>query len=126
VALDLIEHVSKKEGNALIQDMERIASKKILIFTPNGFLRQQSHDGDLQEHLSGWTADEMQSLGFTVIGMHGHKFFRGEHHEHRFRPRRLSGIVSQLSHYCYTRSHAANAAAILCVKNVGDRNTETV
>jgi hypothetical protein len=98
--------------------MERIASRKILIFTPNGFLRQQSSNGDMQAHLSGWDAHEMQALGFTVVGMHGHKFFRGEHHEHRFHPRSLSGVASQMSHYLYTRSHPEKAAAILCVKSV--------
>lgn len=116
VALDLIEHLTKEEGLALIREMERIARKKILIFTPNGFLSQQSHDGDLQEHLSGWTAGEMHSLGFTVIGMHGHRWFRGEQHEHRLKPKQLSGVVSELSHYLFTRAHPENAAAILCIK----------
>lgn len=116
VALDLIEHLTKEEGHALIQDMERIASKTVVIFTPNGFIPQQGCGGDLQEHLSGWSAAEMQTLGFTVIGMHGYKLFRTERHEHRLKPKQLSGILSELSHYVYTRSHPKQAAAILCVK----------
>ncbi len=117
VALDLIEHLTKKDALKLLRDMERIAAKKILLFTPNGYLLQQSHDGDLQEHLSGWSAEEMQSLGFKVIGMHGHKFLRGEQHQHRFKPAALSGVVSALSHYLYTRWFPKNAAAILCIKD---------
>ena len=118
IALDLIEHLSKDDGYKLLEQMERIASRKVLIFTPNGFLRQESENGDMQAHLSGWDAREMQSLGFIVVGMHGHKFFRGEHHEHRFRPRTLSAVASEMSHYVFTRSHPAHAAAILCVKDV--------
>jgi hypothetical protein len=122
VALDVLEHLSKEDGYAMLHAMERIASKKVLIFTPNGFLPQESTDGDMQAHLSGWDAAEMRALGFTVVGMHGHKFLRREHHEHRFRPRSLSGAVSQLTHYMYTRSHPEKAAAILCVKAVHAHN----
>jgi predicted TPR repeat methyltransferase len=118
VALDLIEHLTKTEGLQLIDAMERIASKKILIFTPNGFLPQQSTDGDLQAHHSGWEAREIAALGFTVIGMHGHKLLRGERHEHRIRPQALGGVISVLTHYLYTRRHPEKAAAILCVKEV--------
>jgi SAM-dependent methyltransferase len=123
VALDLIEHLTKDDGLKLIRDMERIAARKILIFTPSGFLSQRSHEGDLQEHLSGWSADEMRSLGFDVIGMHGARFLRGEEHRHRFRPRALSGVVSAVSHYAFTMRHPERAAAILCVKNVGEATT---
>jgi SAM-dependent methyltransferase len=118
VALDLIEHLGPEEGHTLIRDMARIASKKILLFTPAGYLPQAGTDGDLQAHRSGWTAEELRSLGFTVVGMHGHKYLRGEEHRHRFRPKSVSGIVSQLSHYLYTRSHPEKAAALLCLMNV--------
>ena len=41
VALDLIEHLEKKVGVKLIEVMEKIAKKKVIIFTPNGFLPQE-------------------------------------------------------------------------------------
>lgn len=118
IALDVIEHLAKQDGLNLLRAMEKIATKKILLFTPNGFLPQQSHDGDLQAHLSGWEAEEMQRLGFTVIGMHGLKVLRGEYHEHRLRPRSLSGVLSLMSHFLFTRSHPEYASALLCVKSV--------
>lgn len=120
IGLDLIEHLTKEDGLNLIKTMEKIAAKKILLFTPNGFLTQQSHDGDLQEHLSGWTAEEMRRLGLKVIGMHGWKALRGEQHKHRLKPEALSGVVSALSHILYTRRHPELAAAILCVKDVSN------
>jgi len=49
VTLDLIEHLTKEDGLQLIHAMERIASRRILIFTPNGFLRQGSRMNILSE-----------------------------------------------------------------------------
>ncbi len=118
IALDLIEHLTKDDGLKLIHDMERIASQKIVLFTPNGFMPQQSNDGDLQEHLSGWTVDEMRLLGFKVLGTHGHKFFRGLRHHLRFHPKPLFEVVSEATQYLYTRSHPESAAAMLCIKDV--------
>ena len=119
VALDVIEHLTKKDGHTLIRDMERIARKKILLFTPNGFLPQTSlYNNDLQEHLSGWTADEMMALGFKVLGMYGPKFMRSEQHQHKFKPAALSGMVAALLHFAFTRWQPRYAAAIVCVKDV--------
>jgi hypothetical protein len=118
VALDVIEHLSKEDGHQLLLDMERIAAKKVLLFTPNGFLPQRGHKGDLQEHLSGWEPLEMRVRGYRVLGMQGPKFLRGEYHEHRFHPRALSGVLSVLGHYFYTRARPEAAAALLCVKSV--------
>jgi hypothetical protein len=116
IALDLIEHLKKEDGLRMIDQMERIATKRILLFTPNGFLSQQSHNGDLQEHLSGWTAEEMRALGFNVIGMHGPKKLRGEKHQIKLKPIALGGIVCQLGQL-YTRGHPESAAALLCVRD---------
>ena len=119
MALDLIEHLTKEDGLKLIRDMETIAAKKIVIFTPSGFLSQPSHDGDLQEHLSGWEPEEMRKLGFQVLGMQGPKFLRGEEHQHKYRPKQFWGIISALGHYFYTRRRPERAAAMLCVKTLG-------
>jgi hypothetical protein len=118
VALDLLEHLQKEEGLNLIDAMDRIASKRILFFTPNGYLEQESHDNDLQEHLSGWDSAEMHHLGFKVIGMHGHRTLRGSGHKQRIRPRALGGVISVASHCLFTRNHPEMAAALLCVKDV--------
>jgi hypothetical protein len=123
VALDLIEHLPKEDGFRLIESMQRIASKKILLFTPNGFLPQESVDGDLQAHRSGWEPGEMRSLGFHVIGMHGAKWMRGEQHRPRFRPRPVAGLLSLATHILYARRNPDGAAALLCVKDVDKMNS---
>ena len=62
--LDVIEHMEKDEGLALIVEMERVAREQIIVFTPLGFMPQHIEPGgkdawglsgvSVQEHLSGW------------------------------------------------------------------------
>jgi len=117
VALDLIEHLPKESGWQLLDDLEQVATRKVVIFTPNGFLPQAGH-GDLQEHLSGWTPEEMRNRGYDVIGFYGHKSLRGEYHRLKGRPKIFWAVVSLLSQALITRRRPEKAAAIYCVKNV--------
>ena len=118
IALDVIEHLQKNDGWRMLEDMERLATRHVVIFTPNGFVPQKSKDGDLQEHLSGWTADEMRSRGYRVLGMYGPQQWRGEYHRIKYHPRPGWVILSILAHYLHTRSHPEKAAAIFCVKDL--------
>ncbi len=66
--LDVIEHLEKNEGIRLLLEMERVARRQIVIFTPLGFMPQHMEDGEkdgwglsggkMQEHRSGWTPDD--------------------------------------------------------------------
>ena len=119
VALDVIEHLPKEDGWKLIRDMELIAKKKVVFFTPNGFLPQkQSATSDLQSHFSGWEIDEMRGHGYDVLGMLGPKNLRGEYHLLKNRPKFFWGMVSALGHVFQTRRHPEKAAAILCIKKI--------
>ncbi len=117
VALDVIEHLSKEDGWKMLASMERIATRKVIILTPSGFLPQRHlEQGDLQEHLSGWEAEEMRAQGYKVTGLLGPKSLRGDHHHLKGQPKVFWGMVSLLGHFLYTRYRPAKAAAILCVK----------
>lgn len=116
VALDLIEHLPKETGATLLGDMERIARRRVVLFTPNGFLPQQSAEGDLQEHLSGWGTRDFLTLGYRVLGMHGDRALRGEYHQLRFRPHSVAGILSWLTQITYVRRVPERGAALLAVK----------
>jgi len=119
IAMDVIEHVVKEDGLQLMKDMERIATKRVVLFTPCGFLPQrQAANDDLQAHLSGWEPDEMRGYGYKVVGLLGPKSLRGEYHSIKGRPRVFWGMVSWLGHVFSTKNHPENAAAILCVKTL--------
>jgi SAM-dependent methyltransferase len=120
VALDVIEHLSKEDGWKLSEAMERLGTRRVVIHTPNGFLPQQSHEGDLQEHLSGWTAQEMRGEGYQVFGMYGPKSLRGEYHHIKYQPRIFWLMVSFVVQFIYSRNHPDSAAAIFCVKKLAE------
>jgi hypothetical protein len=70
---DTLEHFSKKNGLALIQKVEVIATNRVIVFTPRGFFKQERYDyynlngEQYQEHRSGWEVEEFLELGFQVI-----------------------------------------------------------
>lgn len=117
IALDLIEHLTKEDGLKLIQSMEKIARKRVVFFTPSGFLPQKhAVNDDLQAHLSGWEAKEMKNLGYEVIGLLGPKKLRGEYHKIIKRPILFWGLLSMIMQFSYSKSHPESAAAIMCIK----------
>jgi len=122
IALDVIEHLTKPDGMKLMADMEKIARKRVIFFTPSGFLEQHhASNDDLQEHLSGWEAAEMERLGYRVIGQLGPKSLRGEYHALKRRPAAFWGLVSVVGQCAWSKRHPAEAAAILCVKTISEK-----
>ncbi len=82
----------------LLDDMERIAKEKVIVYTPNGFLPQGTvRDNPYQVHLSGWTTEEFESRGYNVIGINGWKPLRHEFSRIRFRPIIFWKLVSGLT-----------------------------
>ncbi len=117
MAMDFIEHLNKEDGLKLLAVITKIAKKKIILYTPNGFLEQGPEYGNpWQQHLSGWSAQEMSAMGYQVTGWGGLKSIRP-----RFLITRqpiwfwklLQGITQ-----LYTRSNAAVSFQILCVKDL--------
>lgn len=71
IAIDVIEHLEKSDARVLIDEMFRVAERRVLLFTPDGFMPQDKDNYNLggdywQTHRSGWTASELRSLGFDV------------------------------------------------------------
>lgn len=119
MALDVIEHFTKDGGLKLMQDMEKVARKKVIFLTPNGFLPQrQSAEGDLQAHLSGWDPAEMKRFGYEAIGQLGPKILRGEGHVLKHRPAAFWGVMSLIGQIAWSQYHPNQATAILCVKDL--------
>lgn len=77
--IDGIEHMDKETGRKLIPEMKRVAKREILLFTPqgpskDGYLKNEPHNAwgiegadHFQTHKSGWTAEELESYGFTKM-----------------------------------------------------------
>jgi len=121
LASDVVEHLPKGLGLELIAKMERIARDRVVIFTPNGFLPQGEHSGNvLQRHVSGWTVEDMEAMGYDVIGINGWKPLLGEFSLPRLRPASFWRVVSRLTQ-TLVRNHPRYAVQLLCVKSVGKK-----
>ena len=119
LASDVIEHLEKEDGNKLISKMEKIAKKKVIIFTPNGFLKQGEFDNNpWQVHKSGWNIAEMESKGYKVIGINGWKPLRGEYGYPTLKPKFIGAFISDISQV-FVRNRPEKAFAILCIKTKG-------
>ena len=77
--IDGIEHMDKRTGKLVIKHMKRVAREKVLLFTPqsdrdNGYLKNEPHNAwgiegadEHQVHKSGWTREELESIGFKLV-----------------------------------------------------------
>jgi len=121
LASDVVEHFPKAQAVGLIRKMEKIAARTTVIFTPNGFLPQDEHGGNiLQRHQSGWSVDDMQALGYTVIGINGWKPILGEFALPRWRPAALWRIASRLTQPL-VRDYPRQAFQLLCIKDTNKK-----
>lgn len=117
-AFDVIEHLTKPQANKLIEDMEKISKKKVIISTPNGF-NPKCHledDNPLQVHKCGWTVDELSNRGYVVFGIDGVLSLRGEYASTTIKPEILGGLISRLSDP-FVYKFPTLAFHLLCIKN---------
>ena len=104
VGIEILEHLNKTDGLLLLKEMERVARKKIILTTPNGFLPTYSgpQDNPSERHLSGWSYQEIKQLGFKIRGINGLKILwvvKGGQAVPRIRIPILSGILIVLSEF---------------------------
>lgn len=68
-AIDILEHLKRRESIDLIKQLKEIARKAVIIETPKGFIPQnidiQGYGAHkYQTHRSGWNVNELESMGF--------------------------------------------------------------
>lgn len=67
-----IEHVSRNQGERILDEIERLAKKRIIVGTPRGFMEQPHEflDGNpYQVHKSGWSIEDFTSRKYRVYGV---------------------------------------------------------
>ena len=118
IAVEVLEHLTKEEGIALLSNMEQWARKKVLITTPNGYIWQDCYDSNpSQQHKSGWSVKELGELGFKVRGIGGWKHLRGYKGKTKYHPDFLWGRISDVTQkvtYCFPKL----AFGLLAVKHI--------
>jgi len=71
--IDVIEHFKQNVAWDVLSQVEEIASKRVIIFTPRGFFKQLDIDHyglggeSFQRHRSGWEVEDFQKYGYNTI-----------------------------------------------------------
>jgi len=127
ILIDVLEHLDEQLGHEILKKAERWAKKKIVVNSPNGFVKQSAlDDNSFQEHLSGWDYQLMRRLGFDSVGLAGLKFLRHEVEggsmckgdpmsSIRFKPKILWFLVTIISQL-YTYRFPSHAFSLFSVK----------
>lgn len=119
--LEVIEHLPRSEGQALLEQCERIARKRVVLSTPNGFVEQPAVPGNpLQAHVSGWTVADFRNRGYEVTGIAGWKVLRGPLMRPRWRPHALLGRIALLTEP-WVEARPELAFQLLCVKETAGK-----
>ena len=76
LSIEVIEHLPKTEGLRLLEELERIGSKQLVISTPYGYMEMYHKnlvplEDSLMKHRSGWLPEEFARRGYTVRGQNG-------------------------------------------------------
>jgi 2-polyprenyl-3-methyl-5-hydroxy-6-metoxy-1,4-benzoquinol methylase len=69
--IETIEHLPKRQGEQLLEELHRIADT-VIVSTPASFFRQPtSHVGrnPFQAHVSKWTVEDFKKRGYDVKGV---------------------------------------------------------
>lgn len=86
--IDGLEHLSKKGGRILLKECKRVACNEVLIFTQDGYLKNEPHDAwgisgadEHQTHKSGWSIKEVEDLGYKLINQQRMISQHGDHYD---------------------------------------------
>lgn len=64
-----IEHLTKKQGFILMDNLAKIARQRVVFITPAGDMPQDPYDGNVhQKHISTWSARDFSLQGYKVVG----------------------------------------------------------
>lgn len=108
IMIEVLEHLPEELGYKILKKAEKWARKKVIVSSPNGFIKQKEVDNNpLQKHLSGWDYKKMKKLGFRCYGLAGLKILWHEIESDtmeasqleriRFRPKFFWLIIAALS-----------------------------
>lgn len=118
----VIEHISRRDGEELLDIVDKLAKKRIIMGTPRGFMEQPEiflGNNPHQVHKSGWVEDDFEKRGYKVFGV-GFGPVWSEEGLARSRSNSvnvLAGIIS----YIFSPVvfyFPALASGILCIKRV--------
>jgi len=100
VICDVLEHLPRDTVKeiGLFDAIESVSRKKVILFTPNGFVENDLVDDDpYQEHVSAWEPDDYRKRGYKVVGTTGLRWLLGKGSLPEHKPSLLFQILALLA-----------------------------
>lgn len=64
LAIDILEHFDKEQGNLFLKECQRVCKGAVLVSTPKDFIEQEVIVNPLENHRSHWTEQDLRMCGF--------------------------------------------------------------
>lgn len=125
----VVEHLGKKDAVQLIETMEKIAKKKVIIGTTHGFFPFDPLEGKdnnpLQVHKSGWEISEFKKRDYKTYGQGLAIVYKPDGLAHKVDSFLLQQILFALSYGLspLTYSFPQTSAYLVAVKEMKFQNT---
>lgn len=68
ICTEVIEHLTKRDGQKLLSEIDRVCRGRALVSTPNVFF-DTIHNKDADAHRSLWAPNDFRTAGYSVYGM---------------------------------------------------------
>ncbi len=120
VAINSIEHIPK--DYLYIDNIEKLAKKRIIITTTRGYLYSKDWGIPTQKHLCGYEIEEFKNRGYSVYGWESRFFYLLWEKT----PAPFNLVFSLISHLltALTYNHLRFANGLLCVKEIKEEDGE--
>ncbi len=117
----VIEHITRKDGQKLLKLADKLAKRRIVVGTPREFMIQPHEflgGNPYQVHLSGWNDQDFIKRGYKVFGV-GFKPIWSENGLARARSKMVLTLLTVISFFVSPLIYFATplAAGILCIKD---------
>ncbi|MEM2703871.1 MAG: class I SAM-dependent methyltransferase [Candidatus Bathyarchaeia archaeon] len=66
LACEILEHIPKSEGYQLLEELERVSRKLIVVTSPLGWPQEEIYGNPYERHISEWSPRELVQLGSNV------------------------------------------------------------
>jgi hypothetical protein len=97
LAVEVVEHMAKEDGQKAIKSWEEIASRQVIVTTPMGVCAIEAPDGSPYDaHRSTWYPADFRKLGYKVRG-HGLRLLYGDSGLFNRAPKIVSPLLYVLS-----------------------------
>lgn len=66
IACEILEHLPKTLGHVLLQELERITKKMIVVSAPVNYPQAELYGNPFERHVSNWTPDDFSQMGYKT------------------------------------------------------------